>query len=109
MDYKTVIEDLHYIAENCVDDQDVITQVSYCAVEAIEELMTNGRKFDSADLLRISADIIETFEDFLEKRGITIDNPEKEDSEHPATIYGSDFGELQEGIENALYYHRLIS
>ena len=58
---------------------------------------------DNRQLLETETDIIEVFEEFLERRGITIDNPEKEESENPSTIYGSDFGELQDGIEAILY------
>ena len=47
-------------------------------------------------------DIIELFEDFLDDRGIKIENPEKEESENPSTIYGTDFGELFEGIKDIL-------
>lgn len=47
-------------------------------------------------------DIIELFEDFLDERGIKIENPEKEESENPSTIYGTDFGELFEGIKDIL-------
>ena len=39
--------------------------------------------------------VIETFEDFLERRGIDIPNPEKEESEGPSIIYGTDYGDLQ--------------
>ena len=46
--------------------------------------------------------IIELFEDFLDERGIKIENPEKEESENPSTIYGTDFGELFEGIKDIL-------
>ena len=34
--------------------------------------------------------LIDAVEDFLESKGVTIDNPEKEDDEDPAIIYGSD-------------------
>ena len=47
-------------------------------------------------------EIIELFEDFLDERGIKIDNPEKEESEDPSTIYGTDFGELFEGVKDIL-------
>lgn len=58
---------------------------------------------DNRQLLETETAIIECFEDFLERRGITIDNPEKAESEGPSLIYGSDFGELQDGIEAILY------
>ena len=59
---------------------------------------------DNRQLIETETDIIEAFEDFLEKRGITIENPEKEeDPEGASNIYGSDFGELQDAIEYILY------
>ena len=51
--------------------------------------------------------IIDLFEDFLEDRHIDLKNPElQEDLNLPpdeaAIIYGSDYGELQDGIEKIL-------
>ena len=46
--------------------------------------------------------IIDGFEDFLESKGINIPNPEKADSDDPAIIYGTDYGELQSYIEASL-------
>ena len=52
-------------------------------------------------------DIIEVFEDFLEEKGVTIDNPEieeaiadGEDPESVAIIYGSDYGDLYDRIND---------
>ena len=59
---------------------------------------------DNRQLLETECAIIEAFEDFLERRGITIDNPEKEEAgEDASLIYGSDYGELQDEIETILY------
>ena len=46
--------------------------------------------------------IIEIFEDFLEERGITIPNEEKEEDPDASNIYGSDYGDLSDDIENLL-------
>lgn len=53
--------------------------------------------------------IIDGFEDFLESKGISIENPEKQeavnDGEDPDSIciiYGTDYGELQSYIESTL-------
>lgn len=45
--------------------------------------------------------IIDIFEDFLEFKGIEIENDEKEGTEE-AIIYGSDYGILQTNIETML-------
>lgn len=59
---------------------------------------------DTSQLIHTETAIIEAFEDFLERRGINIENPEKEeDPEGASLIYGSDFGELQDEIEAILY------
>ena len=46
--------------------------------------------------------ILDGFEDFLESRKIDIPNPEKVDSDNPAILYGTDYGELQSYIEETL-------
>ena len=52
--------------------------------------------------LEILAAIIEAFEDFLDDKGIVIDNPEKEDDDFASNIYGTDFGILSDNIETIL-------
>jgi len=46
--------------------------------------------------------IIDIFEDFLEEKGIDIENPDKVQSENPAIIYGMDYGYLQSDLERML-------
>lgn len=46
--------------------------------------------------------IIDIFEDFLEEKGIDIDNPEKEDNDDAAIIYGSDYGILQDQLKDLM-------
>ncbi len=47
-------------------------------------------------------EIIEIFEDYLEKKGITIDNPEKEGRTDTAIIYGTEYGDMENEINNIL-------
>jgi len=54
-------------------------------------------------------EIIEHFENFLDAKGIELDNPEKqeaigagEDEDSIANIYGTDYGWLQSDIEGSL-------
>ena len=69
--------------------------------------MTDPR-ITGADMPEFCANIIETFEDFLEERGITLRNPERneamqmQDPESVALIYGTDYGELQSAIEDIM-------
>lgn len=52
--------------------------------------------------LETIAPIIEIFEDFLEDKGIVIENDEKGQSESPSNIYGTDWGNLCDRIETYL-------
>lgn len=47
--------------------------------------------------------IVEVFEDFLEKRGIDVPNPDKAQSEGPSVIYGADYGELVDRVAAVLF------
>ena len=54
--------------------------------------------------------IIDIFEDFLEEKGIAIPNPERdEDPDNEAIIYGSDYGTLQDKIEDTLRNWKLAA
>ncbi len=53
--------------------------------------------------------LIEAFEDFLEDKGIEIENPEKaeaiaegKDPESICNIYGTDFGNLEQTLESII-------
>lgn len=63
-------------------------------------------KISSNDKAEFVGQIIDIFEDFLDERGIILDNPERDDSdsipEETANIYGSDYGELQDALEEII-------
>lgn len=72
-------------------------------------------KLNRDNMQEFICDVIETFEDFLEEKGITIENPEKqeaindgEDPESFANIYGTDYGWLQSELEESLKFWELI-
>ena len=46
--------------------------------------------------------IIDVFEDFLEEKGIQIENDEREDDDNAAIIYGSDYDRLTSDVETIL-------
>lgn len=54
-------------------------------------------------------DIIDVFENFLEDKGIEIDNPDKAQSENPANIYGTDYGDMESEIECVLRRWKVLS
>lgn len=61
----------------------------------------------SDDVPELVGQIIDIFEDFLDERGIILDNPERDededlDPEEAANIFGTDYGELQDAIEETL-------
>lgn len=63
---------------------------------------------ESDNALLLISHLIETVEDFLNKRGIDIPNEEKAESDYPSLIYGSDYGELESEFEGVLLAWRVI-
>ena len=51
---------------------------------------------------QIAIDILDEFENFLEEKGVDIRNPEKDESDNPAILYGTDYGVLEECIIRCL-------
>lgn len=55
-------------------------------------------------------EIIEIFENFLEEKGVKIENPEREgDGDNTAIIYGTDYGNLEQKINEFLFGKRDVS
>lgn len=53
--------------------------------------------------MRLAQEIIEIFENYLEEKGVIIDNPEREQSgDEAAQIYGTEYGELENKINEVL-------
>lgn len=61
------------------------------------------------DSLELIGQIIDVFEDFLAKKGISLDNPEKEQSDDSAIIYGSDYDNLSNDLNILLENWDIIS
>lgn len=51
----------------------------------------------------VALTILELFDSFLDERGIVIENEEKEESENPSNIYGTDFATLEDEIVEILH------
>lgn len=62
-----------------------------------------------SDRLELLGSIIDIFEDFLEEKGIEIENDEKEDDADAAILYGTDYGNLESAIEQTLINWNLLS
>ena len=58
--------------------------------------------------LETIAPFVEVFEDFLEEKGITIPNAEKDESPNAANIYGTDYGNLCDRIETLLIHFGVL-
>lgn len=57
------------------------------------------------DMCEFIGQIIDIFEDFLDERGIVLDNPDRDaDNKNGdcSNIYGMDYGDLQQSIEQTL-------
>ena len=61
------------------------------------------------DLPEFVGQIIDIFEDFLEERGVVLQNQERDEDEYTAIIYGSDYGQLQDMINDALKNWDLVT
>ena len=62
----------------------------------------DSKPMSNTDRLETIGCFIDIFEDFLEEKGIDIINPEKEQDENAAIIYGTDYGILEDQIESLL-------
>ena len=70
----------------------------------------NTPAIKTEELPEFAGQIIDIFEDFLEEKGVLIDNPERdEDADNTAIIYGSDYGLLQDKIYDTLRNWKLAA
>ena len=59
-------------------------------------------KRDTGTFNEFVGQVIDIFEDFLEEKGVVLNNSECDQDENAAIIYGSDYGELYQQIEELL-------
>lgn len=67
-------------------------------------------KVSIEDRPELIGQFIDLFEDFLDEKGIVIDNPERdeEDAVMAANIYGTDYDNLADGVEEILTRWKLL-
>ena len=68
-------------------------------------LATNARcaeLINVKDLPEYIGQIIDLFEDFLEEKGVEIENDERDEDDYAAIIYGTDYGYLQDSLEQIM-------
>lgn len=54
----------------------------------------------------LAHEIVELFEEFLDERGIKIENPDKEQDENAANIYGLDYADLFYEIQDLIQKYK---
>lgn len=52
--------------------------------------------------MNLAQEILEIFENYLEEKGIVTDNPEREEDENAALIYGTEYGDLECAINEVI-------
>ena len=52
--------------------------------------------------MNLAQEILEIFENYLEEKGIIINNPEREEDENAALIYGTEYGNLECAINEVI-------
>lgn len=65
-------------------------------------IVINHRTGDESQLLEACCDIIEVFEDFLDRRGIVLENEDKNQDADASNIYSMDYAELEDGVKDVL-------
>lgn len=63
---------------------------------------------ENSERLTIISCFIEAFEEFLEERGIDVPNDEKAEDPYASTIYGTDYGDLSNRIEDLLITYGVL-
>lgn len=84
-----------------------LTKIQTNIMSHKEVLERYGSPVSPVDTPELIGQIINILEDFLDEKGIIIDNPERHEDpnlnpEDTANIYGSDYGELQDTIHDTL-------
>lgn len=55
--------------------------------------------------MTLAQEIIEVFENYLEDKGIVIENTEREGDDNAALIYGTEYGNLEDAINKLIGSH----
>jgi len=65
-------------------------------------------KLTHEERLMMLGELVERFEDYLESKGIVIENLEKEQDECASNIYGTEYGDLTDELESVLVWWGLL-
>lgn len=85
---------------------DILNQIQDCELTDVEEayrLFVNST--DLSELAELKGSVVDIFEDFCDEKGIMIANEDRdaEDDENAAIIYGFDYDNITEPVENLIY------
>ena len=85
-------------------------QVCYKAEDAAEKfgIPAELHPISEEELPEFERDLIEGFERFLEEKGIIIPNSEKDEDPNASNIYGSDYGALQQMIQDVAEAWKIV-
>lgn len=68
----------------------------------------NSYPISKEDAPEFIGQVIDIFEDFLEERHVVLNNDERDEDPSAAIIYGSDYGVLQEQLQQMFLLWQLI-
>ena len=81
-----------------MESENVYDEIEFEIYEHIWEVS----KEDNNSSMKLAQVIIEIFEEYLEEKGVKINNPEREGDDSTAQIYGTEYGELENKINKVL-------
>ena len=91
-----VREHCHYAAK------DIEELIPAKLSDRVGELSDDDQFNPHSKRMHILSEFIELFEDFLDERGIVLQNDEKEQDDDASNIYGTDYGELESKLETLM-------
>lgn len=96
---RIVSIEAEYIRETPIE---VVRVAKDCGVPIVEMKEQPVIELSDDDAPEFIGQIVDVFEDFLDEKGIEIENSEKDGDEGDAIIYGSDYDEIAEGIKEII-------
>lgn len=78
-------------------------------LEEVRDEVPARKRLSNTARLELLCDIVEAFEDFLDEKGIVIPNDEKEEDPYASNIYGTDYGNLSDRIEELLIRYGVLN
>ena len=96
---KIVSIEAEYIRETPIE---VVRVAKDCGVPIIEMKGQPVIELPAEEEPEFVGQIVDVFEDFLDGKGITIENSEREGDDDEAIIYGSDYDEIADGIREII-------